>query len=173
MRYAMRAARGYFNGKEIVGAEVGVFRGKSAADTMYGMNNLKMLYLIDPYEMYEGYDNSPGNLVGAQAYAQRQFDNKGFTNYTWMIKYFSAEIVPEPLDFIYIDGNHNYEDVLFDIQEAKKIVKIDGVISGHDYYPIGHPREHDFGVGKAVRESFSDDIIHADRKDWWVFRKDE
>jgi hypothetical protein len=39
----------------------------------------------------------------------------------------------ESLDFVYIDGDHNYRFVVEDIREWSKKVKKGGVISGHDY----------------------------------------
>ncbi|MDA8705602.1 class I SAM-dependent methyltransferase, partial [Litoricolaceae bacterium] len=35
-------------------------------------------------------------------------------------------------DFVFIDGSHRYYDVMKDIQTAKKLVKKDGLILGHD-----------------------------------------
>lgn len=39
---------------------------------------------------------------------------------------------PDSYDIIYIDGSHQFEDVLCDIQYAKRLVKSDGVICGDD-----------------------------------------
>ena len=72
------------------------------------------------------------------------------------------------LNFIYIDGFHTYEAVIYDITEAEKIIKKGGIIGGHDYYPIGHSREHEFGVGKAVRDHYKNYKIYASKKDWWI-----
>lgn len=63
----------------------------------------------------------------------------------------SIEIVPtlkEKFDFIFIDGNHNYEYINKDLKNA--LIKVDsGIISGHDY-----SRKHP-GVVKAVNENFN------------------
>jgi predicted O-methyltransferase YrrM len=39
----------------------------------------------------------------------------------------------ETFDFIYIDGAHYYENVKSDIQQAKRLIKKCGIISGDDY----------------------------------------
>ena len=39
---------------------------------------------------------------------------------------------PNSYDIIYIDGSHQFEDLLSDIQYAKQVVKTDGVICGDD-----------------------------------------
>lgn len=36
-------------------------------------------------------------------------------------------------DIIFIDGSHNYKDVLFDIKHSKKFLKTGGIIVGDDY----------------------------------------
>jgi hypothetical protein len=44
-----------------------------------------------------------------------------------------ADIPDESLDFVYIDGLHNFKDVAHDIWEWSKKVRVGGLISGHDY----------------------------------------
>ena len=39
----------------IVGCEAGVFRGRHSEQMLTTMPNLKRLYLVDPYTLYEGY----------------------------------------------------------------------------------------------------------------------
>lgn len=172
MRAMIRYVAWYFKDRQIVGAEVGVFRGHNAASILNRIPNVTKLYLVDPYEIYEGYDDANRRMVpSAKSYAKRLLEVKAkidSSRYEWIYEKFTADVIPEPLDFIYIDGWHNYEPVLFDIQEAEKCTKKGGIIGGHDYYPIGHPREHEFGVGKAVRDHYKDREIHADRKDWWI-----
>lgn len=51
-------------------------------------------------------------------------------------------------DFIYIDGDHRYDGVKFDIEQAQRLIRPGGVIAGHDY-DDGHP-----DVARAVREAF-------------------
>lgn len=49
-----------------------------------------------------------------------------------------------PVDFMFIDGSHEYEHVAQDITLAKRVVRPGGLIAGHDY---GWP-----GVRRAVDE---------------------
>jgi hypothetical protein len=67
------------------------------------------------------------------------------------------------LDFVFIDGSHEYEDVKEDIYYWYPKVKRGGIISGHDYtnYP---------GVKKAVDEFFNPGEIKV-VKSYWVFYK--
>jgi hypothetical protein len=60
------------------------------------------------------------------------------------------------LDFVFIDGAHNYESVKADIEAWLPKVKRGGFIGGHDY---GNDEPEDInGVKKAVDEKFDKDI---------------
>ena len=145
----------------IVGCEVGVFRGKHAVQMLTIMPNLKMLYLVDPYTMYEGYDGfenpSTELLENAEQEAHRRLEPFK-DRVTWIRERFDSRHIPKKLDFIYIDGQHTYEAVLHDIQHAKSLVKPGGIIAGHDYYPAGHYLNPKFGVGEAVRDIYGTTI---------------
>ena len=67
------------------------------------------------------------------------------------------------LDFVYIDGNHQYDYVINDIKLSLKKLKKNGIISGHDYGSKIH-----MGVTQAVQEIFTKpDIVFKD-KSWLV-----
>ena len=67
------------------------------------------------------------------------------------------------LDFVFIDGSHEYEDVKEDLSVWYSKVKRGGTIAGHDYttYP---------GVKKAVDEFFNPGEIKI-VKSYWIFNK--
>ena len=58
-----------------------------------------------------------------------------------LVKAFSMDavrdVLPESLDFVYIDGNHSFDWVMQDIIEWSKRVRPGGIVSGHDYYHFG------------------------------------
>lgn len=58
------------------------------------------------------------------------------------------------LDFLFLDGNHNYEDVKKEILHWLPKIKKGGLIGGHDYKHKDLP-----GVTKAVDEIFKKIII--------------
>lgn len=45
----------------------------------------------------------------------------------------SKEYLDESLSFVFIDGSHEYEDVLEDLKAWIPKIKVGGVIAGHDY----------------------------------------
>jgi len=79
----------------------------------------------------------------------------------------SQDILPllksKSFDYIYIDGNHTYNGVMFDIIEAKRLIKSNGVIAGHDYYIRDTP-----DVVRAVDESFKE--FEHEGRIWWFIK---
>jgi predicted O-methyltransferase YrrM len=71
----------------------------------------------------------------------------------------------ETFDFIYIDGSHCYEDVKTDIKNCQKILKTDGIISGHDY------NSKTIGVIEATNEIFGKNNIEIFSDSSWVYKK--
>jgi hypothetical protein len=74
---------------------------------------------------------------------------------------------------VYIDGNHDYLFVKKDIELYYPLVKVGGVMGGHDYSPLSISH---LGVIRAVSE-FADkhnfkmgiDFFVA-FSDWWIIR---
>jgi len=73
------------------------------------------------------------------------------------------DLPASPLDAIFIDGQHTYEEVHGDIKQALSLVKPGGILAGHDYEP-GYP-----GVMRAVNELLGTPERHG-RTCWWVQR---
>jgi predicted O-methyltransferase YrrM len=72
------------------------------------------------------------------------------------------------LDFVFIDADHSYNAVKYDISVWRKAVRRGGLLCGHDY----GDRNLFPGVEKAVRESFeADRIMTTERSIWGVIIK--
>ena len=117
-----------------VGAEIGVERGVYAERLCQQLPKLK-LYAIDPWAAYKGY---------REHVSQPKLDNfyeitkKKLASYNCeIIRKFSMAAVEdfedESLDFVYIDGNHDFKNVANDIVEWEKKVRAGGIVSGHDF----------------------------------------
>ena len=74
------------------------------------------------------------------------------------------------LDFMYIDGNHQYEFVKKDIELYYPKVKKGGIIGGDDYTSSPETETEGFGVFKAVNEFFKKKKINFYDTDWWVVK---
>jgi hypothetical protein len=76
----------------------------------------------------------------------------------------------DKLDFVYIDGNHNYNEVRQDIEAWWPLVTANGILAGHDYDHT-HP-----GVMDAVHEFARDkDVVVRivrgdDLPSWYAYK---
>lgn len=87
---------------------------------------------------------------------------------TWIKAYsdIAASKIPRDLDFVYIDGNHDYEFVKQDIALYYPKVRNGGVIGGHNF-------EGGFiGVVKAVMEFCEKNNLtfYGNKSDWWILK---
>jgi len=81
------------------------------------------------------------------------------------------EIPYESLDFVYIDGSHEFDYVICDIIEWGKRVKKGGIISGHDYHKGEHIEVYDavniYCKMHSVRKIY---ITDEKMPSWWFKR---
>ena len=78
----------------------------------------------------------------------------------------AACMIPEILDFVYIDGDHSYEGVKKDFKIWYNKVRTGGIVGGHDY---NHPDLP--AVKQAIYECCHnlDLTIHIEPETvWWV-----
>lgn len=139
--------------KNSIGAEVGVFKGefsKIILDTV----KPSLLYLIDPWEgIITSGDKNGENIIkinGEEYYINNILKEfltlpqvKLLKNYSDIIQVFPDNY----LDWIYIDGAHDYHNVKFDLNVSLSKIKLGGFILGHDYNNQMFP-----GLVKAVDE---------------------
>lgn len=162
------------------GAEIGVARGDNAEMLCREIPGLE-LWCIDPWWIY------PGNNRGGSK-------NKHEDNYNQTVerlKPYNVHIVrslsidatidfeDEELDFCYIDGNHDYEYVLEDIEEWSKKVRKGGIVSGHDLYTFKnsgvieaveeYTKKH--GITYYATEQNHDPDYDERHPSWWFIKK--
>lgn len=118
------------------GAEIGVAEGINALTICKSILEVE-LYAIDLWDTYYRGTTKLKNREmqnEALALAHEKLDpyNVAFIHKPSMeaIKDFSKGC----LDFVYIDGNHEFDYVMEDLIEWSRIVKSGGIISGHDAY---------------------------------------
>ena len=164
---------------DLVGAEIGVCGGEHAVSLLTTLN-IKRLYLIDPYTMYEDYSEGALHYGVEQCkLSDTEISAKNLLEpfkekIVWIRELSSKAVnqINEPLDFVYIDGNHAYPYVKDDLDQYSKLLKRHqkqkSVIGGHDFYN-GFQKEHD-GVLKAVTEySIANSLnLNIELPDWWI-----
>ena len=118
-----------------VGVEIGTDHGGYAKDICERYPEVK-LYTIDPWKAYVEGDEDKDQAEVDQIYEEAKQTLAPYKNCE-IIRKTSMEAVkdfkPNSVDFVFIDGNHEYDYVLEDIVEWSNIVKLGGIICGHDY----------------------------------------
>jgi hypothetical protein len=126
-----------------VGAEIGVQRAIFSRAMFETVPGLK-LFLIDPWTPYR---NAPTQHRQNRHQMIARANVKEF-NAEFLVKTSKEALDDIPdgsLDFVYIDGLHDFDSVMFDIIEWSKKVRKDGIVSGHDFFHY-----HGVGVVYAV-----------------------
>ncbi len=115
------------------GVEIGVYKGEfSEVIAKSGIQ----LYSIDPWNLYKDYGNSRGQKRLDEQYRQTKERLDKYPNVT-IIRKSSMDALADfedgSLDFVYIDGNHQFAYVAEDIYHWAIKLKKGGVLAGHDY----------------------------------------
>jgi len=129
------------------GVEVGCLKAGFSIKLIRSMGDDGKLMLVDPWLAYERHSDST-----AQSFYEAAMDNlekTGCKGNAIINRRSSLDAVKEikdgSLDFVYIDGCHDFNNAVMDIVSWAPKVKSGGIVSGHDYY-----HGPDFGVIQAV-----------------------
>lgn len=114
------------------GVEVGVAEGNHAKVLCDNIPGVK-LHAVDIWERYEGYREYRGTIDQYYLEAKEKLRSYNCN----LIKKFSMDAVKEfgdrSLDFVYIDGAHDFKNVADDICEWSRKVRYGGIVFGHDF----------------------------------------
>lgn len=145
------------------GAEIGVARGKNAKamlDIIKGLN----LICVDPWTPYSNW----GQHEMDKRYNETIRRLAPYKDRATVIRKESMDAVKniqnEILDFIYVDGFHDFDWVMPDLIFWAQKVRHGGIVAGHDYYPFFRS-----GVMTAVDAYTKAHNIN----DWYVTREKE
>lgn len=116
------------------GAEIGVYKGEfSEKFCKVGL----ALFAVDPWRIYKDYGNPRGQERLDDQYEHTKRVLAPYPKCK-IIRKTSMEAIEEfedgSLDFVYIDGNHEFRYIAEDIAEWTKKVRKGGIVSGHDYF---------------------------------------
>ena len=118
--------------KNAVIVEIGSFKGRSTVSFGFGcVGTQKHIYAIDLFEG-DGADYGQGDF-------QKVFHDNvircELSNYITSIKKHSIQVAAtwdKPIDILFIDGSHEYQDVKADFEAFYPYVKKNGTIAFHD-----------------------------------------
>lgn len=142
----------------MVCCEIGVRSGQSSEAIM---EKGAFVYMVDPWEDYDEYPER--NYRHEEDYQTTLKKAAPFTGQYRVIRKKSDDAlddVPNSLDFIYIDGNHDEKYVSNDIRNYWPKLKSGGYMAGDDW-TMG-------GVAEALRKSFDPQYVNKIGRNWIV-----
>lgn len=166
--------------KNLIGAEIGIGDGYHASFFLSELD-IDFVFLIDPHVAFENMRRvwTPEEVGRWEKNAHINLDK-----YKHKIRWIkekstdAAKFVPDnSLDFVYIDGNHDYEFVVKDISLYYPKLKMGGLLSGHDYDYESVKRAVNEFVHKENLRLHLEDMGPGQyggkrfKPDWWVWKK--
>ncbi len=130
-----------------LGAEIGVEMGRYSEVLCRANPNLKLI-LVDPWERYNGRSQRKMDWFYEMAMQRLKSYNVEFRRKRSLDAV--KEVPDRSLDFVYIDGLHDFDNVMMDIISWVPKVKIGGIVSGHDYAKLYGFKLGSFNVVEAV-----------------------
>lgn len=153
-----------------IGIEIGSDVGESAFYLLNSRPDL-FLYCVDPFISYIDWNGNVMNSVNREETLQTFLAKmKPFEGRYKLIRMTSDDAVNQfedsSVDFVFIDGLHEYEQVLKDCKNYWPKLKSSGLFSGHDYQVIS-------GVRRAVDEfaETKQKKISTAQNDVWYYYK--
>lgn len=152
------------------GAEIGVYKGEFSEKI--AKTGLK-LFSIDPWKVYEDFVHPRGQKRLDFLYEHTKRVLAPYPTSTIVRKTSMdalADFKDESLDFVYIDGNHEFKYVAQDLYEWSKKVKKGGIVSGHDYTFV----ESSTGKDNRTVGNLVDAYIEAFKiPNWYILNNDK
>ena len=122
------------------GIEIGFWEGEFCKELLDNFPNLTML-TIDPSPRWESL-NIPLNYFNKRLQIFHMESDE------------AQRVIEGKFDFVFIDGDHSYQQCKKDILNYWKFVRPGGLLAGHNYHDS--PDSAHLGVHQAVKEIFGD-----------------
>lgn len=160
-------------------AEVGVWKGESInflAQLVKDQPGVE-LYAVDLFEQTYTYRDSP--LAAEIPTIHQTFEKtliRGGTHHLIHGEKGRSHLVADRFedaffDFVFLDADHQYEQVLLDLKNWYPKVRSGGIFAGHDYWDYPQP-DGSYGVSQAVDTFFEERALevklHAEEAVWMV-----
>ena len=121
----------------IRGAEVGVDHGRFLFPLSFMLGRqIDIFYGIDPYRVFRSFRPNATQEYWDNLYfrvLQTSFELQENIVIVRATSEEAACTIPDDLNFVYLDGQHGYYDLLTDINLWEEKMVCGGILSGHDY----------------------------------------
>lgn len=158
----------------MLAAEIGVDSGLHA-ECVLKIAYPQKLFLVDPW-CHEGGMVGPNEMEVTKARLASYIDS----GVVEIVRSFGCDwldtLADQSMDWIYLDTMHTYDETVQELQAMRRVVKLGGVIAGHDFVLGKVNPLWKAGVARAVIEAIQDgwlvlegisDEVHAT----WVGRR--
>ena len=159
--------KNHFGNQPISGCEIGYGYGDNAENILQ-MLNIEKLYCVDPDFNGQGYveegivnTNFRKRDKDFQERIKRISPKTIFLDQT-SDEAFKGAKIPNQLDFIYIDGNHDYDFCHRDIINSFKCVRAGGFVGGHDFANPDYPKVADAVYDVSLELKIRPTMINPD-----------
>lgn len=129
------------NRENLVGCELGVSFGINLIYTLDNVEEIAKVYAVDPYMTYD--DRVAGGEIVSAETIERVHDcflvnSQPYQDKIQLIRKTSdqahVDIPDNSLDYIFIDGDHNYAQTFRDLKNYYPKVREGGIFAGHDVH---------------------------------------
>lgn len=146
--------------------EIGVARGETA-EQITSLQNVVRYFGVDPYVLYDAPPDAtfedgyldlkmvkiPQNEGDIEVLMRECHERlKPYEDKVTMVREYShlaANQIPDGVDVIYVDGNHQYDYVMVDMRTFFPKLRPGGLLIGDDYHFSGGPQTGAYGGIKA------------------------
>lgn len=123
------------------GVEIGTLSGRFA-QVLLEANPELTLWCVDPWKPYPDLIGNKENFDDAESEARRRLASYN----AHLLKMTSMQAIEQfednELDFVYIDGAHDFINVALDLRYWSDKVRSGGIIAGHDFVRTRHQVGH-------------------------------
>ena len=156
------------------GVEVGVWRGDTSKNLLLSFPDLQ-LSMVDPYA--DDYVMKTATVSNTEARNEAKQQTIAFADRARRYYIPSVEAASmhrhDFYDFVFIDANHDYDQVKADLAAWWPVVRTNGLFCGHDYGNSGD-RRNAYGVKRAVDEFVEQHKLKLKTDErtaiWWVIK---
>lgn len=142
------------------GMEVGVADGRFSEHFLKLNSNIPLLWImIEPFPNPRVKQRFHIDALGTANFSNGSWARSGMIQNMHLIflqelstdKRLLRDIADNSLDFVYLDGAHNYKNVFRELPAFYKKIRPGGVLAGHDYCDHGEPSRSCLGCERVPR----------------------